>query len=76
MSYNNVWLSLKRARMIAKDLLKKFKGRVVHDYDYDHIVEAMWNHPLYEDQMWLDVDCNDHDQVVDIHVGIAGGFII
>lgn len=73
MGMQNVWLSLKRARMIAKDLLKQFKGRVSHD---DHITEAMWNHPLYEDHMWLDIDCDDYDQVVDIHVGIVEGFIL
>lgn len=59
--------------MIAKDLLKKFGGKIVHE---DHIVEAMWNHPLYEDQMWLDIDCDDADRVISIHVGIEDGIII
>lgn len=73
MTYVNVWLSLKRARMIAQDLYNEFEGLPVHE---DHIIEALWNHPLYEDQMWLDVDWGDNDEVIDIHVGIDGGIII
>ena len=72
-TYNNVWLSLKRARMIAQDLMNKFGGLAVHE---DHIIEALWNHPLYEDQMWLDVDWSNFDEVVGIHVGVEGGIII
>lgn len=73
LAYYNVWLSLKRARIIAHDLEEQFLGSVSHE---DLILEAMWTHPLYEDQMWLDVDWNDEDEVVEIHVGIEVGIII
>lgn len=73
MAYNNVWLSLKRARMIVQDLMDEYKGMAVHE---DYIIESLWNHPLYEDHMWLDVDWSGNDTVVDIHVGVLGGIII
>ncbi len=68
-----MWLSLKRARLIVEDLEDEFLGLIVHE---DHIIQALWDHPLYEDQMWLDVDWDDVDRVIGIHVGVSGGVII
>lgn len=65
----NIWLSLRKARLIAADLERRFKGRSAQGID-----DALLDHPLYEDHMWLDVDWDD-DEIVGIKVGISGGFI-
>ena len=71
--YNNVWLSLKKAKTIAHDLELSFW---LQEVDEDVLFVALMAHPLYEDHMWLDVDWSDENEVMGIHVGVYGGFIV
>lgn len=65
----NIWLSLRKARLIAEDLERRFQ------WDSPACLDAVFlSHPLYEDHMWLDVDW-DGDEIKSIKVGIQGGFI-
>ena len=57
------------ARKIAKDLYKKYGGKVWDDEDIS-ILEDMDAHPLYEEgYFWLNVIWNEDDSVGEIEVG-------
>lgn len=63
---SNFWLGVKKARTIAQFLNQKYRGRVVHE---DEILDDMWGHHLYLDEMWLNVHWRNDDSVDEIEIG-------
>jgi len=67
--WSNTWLNIGKAKKIVRYLKKKYIKKAVHE---DLILQAMFDHPLYTDDMWLNVIWDDYDRVMDIEVGVGG----
>jgi hypothetical protein len=67
--WSNTWLNIGKAKKIVRYLKRKYMKRAVHE---DLIIQAMWDHPLYMEDMWLNVHWDDDDRVYDIEVGVGG----
>ena len=68
---SNIWLSRRRAKIIVQDLEEQFLGAIGCE---DQIQEALYAHPLYDDQMWLDIDWDYGNRVIGIYIGIGTSF--
>jgi hypothetical protein len=67
--WSNTWLNIAKAKKIVRYLKRKYMKRAVHE---DLVLQSMWDHPLYTDDMWLNVIWDDYDRVIDIEVGVGG----
>jgi len=67
---NNLWLKLHKARQLSLYLNSMFRGEMALE---DMILEEMWKHPWYEEDMWLNVDwCGEYDEYVNcIEIGVG-----
>jgi hypothetical protein len=36
------------------------------------MLQSFWDHPLYTDDMWLNVIWNEDDSIADIEIGVGG----
>lgn len=74
----NIWLKFKRARKIAEFLQKKYFDMPYGDPENSlefKILEDMWNHPLYEKDMSLNIFWDDRDRLLWLQVGPIEGLV-
>lgn len=72
---NNVWLACANARKIASELQSKYFGvsyGPVDDPIEDQILSDMWNHPLCDSDMFLNIHWDDDNCLLWLQVGIVG----
>lgn len=63
----NIWLKAASARKIADELQRKYHGQPMEVED--EIIESLWNHPLYADDMWLELHADDFGDVCWLQIG-------
>jgi hypothetical protein len=72
----NVWLKFNRARKIAKELQHKYFNLDYYCQDEEllefKILEDLWSHPLYTDDMLLNIIWDDYDRLLWLQVGLNG----
>jgi len=72
-SIMNHWLKLLTARKIAEEIQFKYCGNPQFDAKgapiEDDMIQYLWDHPDYTDDMWLEVHWDDFDNVCWVQVG-------
>jgi len=74
----NAWLKLSRARNIAEFLQKKYFDKPygdVSDLLELKIIEDLWNHPLYTEDMSLNIVWDDSERLLWLQVGTKNGLV-
>lgn len=75
---NNIWLSISNARKIAAELQGKYFGLPYGDSDdplENQILEDLWNHPLCNGEMFLEVHWDDDDCLLWLQIGVGGQIV-
>lgn len=78
LSLNNIWLSISNARKIAIELQGKYFGLPCGDSDdplENQILEDLWNHPLNNGEMFLEVHWDDDDCLLWLQIGVGGQIV-
>ncbi len=74
----NAWLELGRARIIAEFLQKKYFDKPygdVSDLLELKILEDLWGHPFYTEDMWLNIIWDDRERLLWLQVGTKDGLV-
>jgi hypothetical protein len=74
----NIWLKFNKARKIASFLQKKYFDEPYGDVDdllEFKILEDLWNHPLYIDEMYLNIVWDSCDRLLWVQVGLKDGLV-
>jgi len=69
----NFWLKLSVARRIAAELQINYCG--IHYGDDDDLIENemmeyLWSHPEFDEDMWLNIHWDDFDCVCWVQIGV------
>lgn len=67
-SVNNTWLNIGRARRVLYYLKLNYLSKIV---DEQIIFQSFWEHPLFADDMWLNLIWGDDGSLVDIEIGVG-----
>jgi len=71
----NHWLKLVKARSIAAEIQVQYCGHPMFYEDgkpsEDAMLQYLWDHPDYTDDMWLEVHWDDFDQMTWVQVGTS-----
>jgi hypothetical protein len=70
----NLWLKLAVARRIAAELQIKYCGVPYGDDSEpieDEMIEHLWSHPEFDEDMWLNVHWDDFECVCWVQVGVG-----
>lgn len=74
----NIWLKFSRARIIAHYLQKKYfdkhYGSPNNPLEFK-ILEDLWSHPLYTQDMSLNIIWDDRDRLLWLQVGLKEGLV-
>lgn len=75
----NHWLKIKAARDIAAEIQVGFCGQPQFDGNgrptEDDMIQYLWDHDEYTDDMWLNVHWDDFDCVSWVQVGTEGDLV-
>jgi len=74
----NIWLKFNRARKIAEHLQKKYFNKhcgKTNDPLEFRILEDMWSHPLYTNDMSLNIVWDQYDKLLWLQVGLKEGHV-
>lgn len=74
----NIWLKFNKARKIASFLQKKYFDKPYGDVDdllELKILEDLWNHPLYMNEMYLNIVWDGCDRLLWVQIGLKEGMV-
>jgi hypothetical protein len=70
----NHWLNIQAARRIAEEIQIKYCGQPEFNDEgipiEDEMIQHLWDHPDYTDDMWLNTHWDDFGNVSWVQVGV------
>lgn len=69
----NYWLNLSVARRIAAQLQIKYCGQPAAIEDA--MLDDLWDHPEYTEEMWLNVHLDDFDCICWVQIGTENDLV-